>query len=211
MSSERRFTMKMQMVVLIGTLTIATLFVPRPALSQEEPMLSEPSPATTAAAKADEKNSYFALKAGGWSMQEDDIKDSNTGFYGEIAFGTKFNRFAGMEFGIGYLRNEGEFLSTTTRTTMIPLNLSLRLGIPIAVVEPYFLAGGGFSFVTVEVGSESATKVKPGYHGGVGVDVNIGTLIIGVEGRYFVLKGEVLGRSVDLDGSTIAAKAGVRF
>jgi len=116
-----------------------------------------------------------------------------------------------MEFGVGYLRNEGEFLFTTTRTTMIPLNLSLRFGIPIAVVEPYFLVGGGFSFVTVEVGSESATKVKPGYHGGVGVDVNIGSLIIGVEGRYFVLKGEVLGRSVDLDGSTIAAKAGVRF
>jgi hypothetical protein len=57
----------------------------------------------------------------------------------------------------------------------------------------------------------STTTANLGYHSGMAVDLNFGAFVIGLEGRYFVMKGEVLGQTVDLDGSTIALKAGIRF
>ncbi len=158
-----------------------------------------------------DKSSYVVLKGGGWSLREENIKDSNTGAYAELAFGGKFNRYLGAEFGIGYLETEGKFLAADTKASVVPLNLSLRLGIPIAVIEPYVIAGGGLYFTTVQIGASSTTTANGGYQTGLGVDINLGSFLIGLEGRYFVIKGEALDRTIDLDGSTVALKAGIRF
>ena len=113
--------------------------------------------APTAAPKKDDRTSYFVFKGGEWSLQEKDVKDSSTGTYWEIAYGGKFNPYIGVELGLGYMSTEGKLFSTTAKVHTIPLNLSLRLGIPIAIVEPYVLLGGGLYFNAIEVGSASTT------------------------------------------------------
>ena len=158
-----------------------------------------------------DRNNYVVLKGGGWSLRETDIKDSNMGGYAEFAAGEKFNRFVGMEFGIGYMEAKGKYLLADAKANVVPVNLSLRFGVPIAVVEPYVIAGGGLYFTTVKIGPASTTTANGGYHGGLGLDLNLGAFLAGIEARYFVIKGEALGRTFDLDGSTVAVKAGIRF
>ncbi len=62
---------------------------------------------------------------------------------------------------------------------------------------------------SAEVGPASATIANLGYHSGLGIDLKFGTLVIGFEGRHFVMTGKVLETTVDLDGNTVALKAGV--
>jgi hypothetical protein len=191
---ERRTPMKRMIVTLMGMFVGGIMIAASPALSFEQ-----------------DRNSYFVFKGGGWSLQEKDIKDAKTGTYWEIAYGGKFNPYIGAELGLGYMSTEGKLFFTTAKVQTIPLNLSLRLGIPIAIVEPYVLLGGGLYVSMIEVGPASTTIANFGYQGGLGVDLNLGAFVVGLEGRYFVMKGEVLGTTVDLDGSTLALKAGFRF
>jgi hypothetical protein len=186
--------MKRMIVTLMGMFVLGITIAASPALSQER-----------------DRTSYFVFKGGGWSLQDKDVKDASTGTYWEIAYGGKFNRYIGAEFGLGYMSTEGKLFFTSAKVHTIPLNLSLRLGIPVAMVEPYVLLGGGLYISTIEVGPASTTTANFGYQSGLGVDLNLGAFVVGLEGRYFVMKGEALGTTVDLDGTTVALKAGFRF
>jgi hypothetical protein len=64
---------------------------------------------------------------------------------------------------------------------------------------------------TIEVGSRSASTVAAGYHVGLGVDVALGPVLVGIESRYFSTIGQTFDGDVSLDGYLYAAKAGIRF
>ncbi len=221
--------MKTPAVILTGALYAAMILAANPVLSQDAtPAFARPeSPAapvfamgsTMIAASAavptalmmDEQYSYFVVKAGGWTLREQDIKNADLGTFGELAFGGKYNRYVGGEFGIGYLATKGDYLQGEAKVSTIPVNISLRLGIPISIVEPYVIAGGGLYITTIDAGPVTNTTARAGYQAGLGVDVNIGSFIVGVEGRYFVISGAVSGTDINLDGYTVAAKAGIRY
>jgi hypothetical protein len=169
-------------------------------------MLSAATPA-----RSEEKMSYVVLKGGQWAVQSDKLTDENVGSFGEIAFGGKFNPFLGAEFGVGRYEAKGTYRTSRADIHTTPISLSLRLGVPIAIVEPYFILGGGAYFTTIDIGSISTRIVKPGYHAGLGVDINLGALLLGVEGRYFSTTGQTFDADISLHGYALAAKAGIRF
>lgn len=204
--------MPAKIIILIGTLVATVLAAGRTAMSQESQPPSAPPPAgATMTVASTVRSSYVALKGGAWWMGDRDVNEPETGTYWEVAFGSKFNDFVGSELSFGYLSTEGTLLSLPVKVRSIPLNLSLRVGVPIVLVKPYALLGGGLYLNTLEIGPVRTTVANLGYHSGLGIDFNIGAIVVGIEGRYFVMKGEVLGTTVDLDGRTIAVKAGVRF
>ncbi len=185
--------MRTRMIVSVATLYAATLFFATGVWSQED------------------RTSYLVLKAGPWSLRSDNLTNENTGSYGEIALGGKFNPYLGMEFGVGYLSAEGAYRSSRADVRTTPVLLSLRVGVPIVIVEPYFLLGGGAYFTTIDIGSTSTSTVKAGYHAALGVDVNLGPLLVGAEARYFETTGKTFDADINLHGYILAAKAGIRF
>lgn len=207
---RRKYNRNTAASFLFALLILLSFGAIRPAMAHE----SVAAPLALAAATAtpsDEHASSMVLKAGAWTMQDRDVKDPDTRSSWELAFGGKINRYVGTELGFGYQSTDGKFLSLDTKTRMVPVNFSLRFGVPVVLVEPYVLVGGGLYVTTIEVGSASTTTVKPGYHGSLGVDFNLGSFIAGIEGRYFVITGEALGRKIELDGKSVALKAGFRF
>jgi hypothetical protein len=217
--------MKTRMIAAAGILSI-TMFAAAPSVwSQEAPSPPAPSapvssaptatPATASPAppaeKKDERTSYIVLKTGPWSLKSDSLSGENSNFYGEIAFGGKFNPFFGAEFSVGRFDAEANYGADRADVSTIPVLLSLRLGVPIAIVEPYVLFGGGAYFTTIDVGSRSASTVAGGYHVGLGVDVALGPVLVGIESRYFSTVGQTFDADISLDGYTYAVKAGVRF
>lgn len=216
--------MMTRMIVAVGMVSMTMLFAATSVRSQESaptspPALSSVATATSAvvsaaqppAPKQEARTAYVVIKTGQWSLQSDSLSNENTRSYGEIAFGGKFNPFLGAEFSVGRFEADATYRSTTANVRTTPVLLSLRLGIPIAVVEPYFLLGGGAYFTSIDVGSHSTSAVKAGYHVGLGVDINLGALLLGVESRCFSTTGQNYDSDVSLDGYLYAAKVGIRF
>ena len=221
--------MKMRMIVTAVLISIAMLAVATSVHSQEAVSPSSPSasaapaPAissaptvtpvvvTPAEKKKDERSSYIVLKSGPWSLKSDSLTNENANSYGEIAIGGKFNQFFGMEFSVGQFNADAKYGADKADVSTIPVLLSLRLGVPIAIVEPYFFFGGGAYFTTIDVRSRSTSTVAAGYHVGLGVDVALGPVLVGIEGRYFATAGKTFDTNISLDGYVYALKAGIRF
>ena len=94
----------------------------------------------------------------------------------------------------------------------IPLLLTLRLAIPIAMVSPHVDLGGGVYFNQATVGDQSLDDTTAGWHAGAGCDVMLGRLVVGADLRYMGVAPtfSTIGK-ITLDRYAVLLKAGVRF
>jgi hypothetical protein len=146
-----------------------------------------PSAATTgaspvtppASAPREEYSSYVVLK-GGWFGSSSDFQGESFSGSGawEVAVGT--GRVFGVEISGGSMTTEAAGLEITT----VPLLLSLRLQVPIAVVAPFVEGGAGAYFNRATVGGATFDDVTAGWHAGLGCDVLLGRLLLGAQARY---------------------------
>lgn len=209
---------------LAALLTAAVLTIPAPTLAQgtapaatpTAAPAAAPSPATatgtpaapaTAAPKAPEYTTYVALK-GGWFGSDGDFEGDSFSGAGtwEIAYGT--GRILGVEFSGGSMVTKAGGLEVTT----VPLLLSLRLQVPIAVVYPFAELGAGLYLNRLRIGGISLDDATLGFHGGLGCDVHLGRLLIGAQARYMGISPtfETVG-SLTLDRYEVMLRAGYLF
>jgi outer membrane protein W len=198
----------------------------------------QPAQQQVKAATAPDLKSYFVLKAGVFYPQGD-LKDLNTGFNGEIAYGYRFHENMALELGSGYLTAgntyrtaiDGTGLALKERVYAIPLTLTFKGIMPVGNgFEVYGLAGGGgyyirnhSTFTIADVGRVSTTDHSLSYGGFLGAGATYDMTrewFVGLEGKYLVtdrpklttnLGGEALSANFRLQGITGAANIGYRF
>jgi hypothetical protein len=138
-----------------------------------------PPPIAPAAPKEAEYTTYVALKGGWFGSQGDFQGDSFSGAgTWEIAYGT--GRILGVEFSGGSMVTKAAGAEVTT----IPLLLSLRLQLPIAVVYPFAELGAGLYLNRLRIAGVALDDATLGFHGGLGCDVHLGRLLVGAQARY---------------------------
>jgi len=153
-------------------------------------------------------NGYLLLKAGGYDPQANDVKDLDTGFNGEIAVGKFFLPFLGVEFGAGYF----EASKDPVKLTVYPVTLAAKLRLPIPLVKPYAIGGGGAYFSKAETtGGGSKSDTAFGYFAGVGVDFKVAFLLLNMEGKYLWAEPTFNGSNVKIDGAVVTAGVGIEF
>ena len=150
--------------------------------------------------------SYFSLMGGAYVPEGTDLDADNadTGFAGLLVFGYMANPFVGFQTDIGYFETSGD---NNLQVSAIPLVVSVKVGIPIAFIEPYVLGGGGVYFASTETYYLNENSVEFGAHAAAGINFNFGRFQIGAEARYIWLEANGL----NVDGVMAMGKIGTRF
>ena len=150
--------------------------------------------------------SYFSLMGGAYVPEGTDLDNNNadTGFAGLLAFGYMANPFVGFQTDIGYFETSGD---NNLQVSAIPVVVSLKVGIPIAFIEPYALFGGGVYFASTETSYLNDNTIEFGAHAAAGINFNFGRFQIGAESRYIWLEASGL----NVDGLMVMGKLGTRF
>jgi outer membrane protein W len=187
---------------------------------------------------APDPKSYFVLK-GGIFYPQGDLKELNTGFNGEFAYGYRFNKNLAFELGSGYMQVgktyrtavDGTALSLKESVYAIPLTLTVKGILPLnKAFEVYGLVGGGgyyihnrSTFSDADLGRFSGTGHSLTYGGfaGIGANYNITReWFVGLEGKYLVtdrpkITTNIAGVAADtnfrLQGIQTTANIGYRF
>jgi len=182
----------------------------------------------------DFKRNYIVLKGGAYTPTSSDLDGFDTGFSGEVAFGTYLSRNLALEFGGGFSKTEGNFYGhdyylgsyyETDTLEMKPVTVSLKLIAPFEGGEFYVLGGMGANFVygKIEINSQyygnlSISDDQVAFIGqlGAGMSFNITpNLFLGFEGKYIwsTVEFEYYGYTLDatLDGFLYTANVGFRF
>lgn len=151
-------------------------------------------------------DSYLLLKAGAYDPQANDVENLDTGFYGEIAAGHYFLPFLGVELAGGYTQASKD----NADLTVYPLTLAAKLRLPLPVVKPYAIAGGGAYFSKAEVsGGGSSSDTAFGYFAGAGVDFKVTVLLLNIEARYLWAEPTFNGSKTNIDG--VVGTVGIGF
>ncbi|HET9595689.1 MAG TPA: outer membrane beta-barrel protein [Anaeromyxobacteraceae bacterium] len=155
----------------------------------------------------DDRSTYLAFKFGGFgssgTYQGNDFGGATTW---ELAVGT--GRVLGVEISGGSMTTSAGELSVRT----IPLLLSLRLAIPIAMVSPFLEGGGGAYFNEASLRGRSVDDVTAGWHVGAGVDVHVGRVLVGAQGRYMGIAPTFSSiGTLTLDRYEILGRIGILF
>ena len=148
--------------------------------------------------------SYFSLMGGVYAPEGTDIEDADTGFAGLLAFGYMANPFVGFQTDVGYFETSGD---NNLQVSAIPVVVSLKVGIPIAFIEPYVLGGGGVYFASTETAFLYENSIEFGAHAAAGINFNFGRFQVGAEARYIWLEASGL----NVDGLLAMGKLGTRF
>lgn len=152
-------------------------------------------------------DSYFLVKAGAYTPEASDVKDFDTGFNVEAALGRYFLPFLSAELGGGYLESSnGPF-----KLTVYPVTLAARLRLPLPVVKPYGIAGGGAYFTSMDTPSGSKSSTPFGYFAGAGVDFKIAFLILNLEAKYIWVQPSFSGTDTKINGVVTTAGLGLEF
>jgi outer membrane protein W len=175
-------------------------------------------------------DSYTALKLGIYSPEEDPIKDFDTGFNGEISFGSYITSNIVLEVGVGYFESEGPgaivipgpvVVPADGEIYVIPVTVNAKYLYPAGGFEPYAEAGVGVYVADADLSgggvdlSDQYTNFGVFLGAGVNFDITK-NIFFGVEGRYhWVARHEFeLGQAlqhVEIDGFTATANVGYRF
>ena len=170
-----------------------------------------------------QKPSYGVLKLGAFLPESSDLgnQDAHTGFAGQLAFGYYANPYIAVEAGFGYFESKGTVSNVDRKFSAWPLEVSARLVLPIAFVEPYLLGGVGGYFTRAEIGNLGKDSIEFGYFGGGGLNFNLGkSYFIGAEAKYLVVKipivyvtpyGTHSESTIDLNGVTVTGNLGYRW
>ncbi len=170
------------------------------------------------------KTSYAVLKAGSFFPESSDLdkQDANNGFVGQAGFGYYLSPYFSLEAAVGYLETKGKLADTDRKYSLFPLEVSGKLGLPLAgFLEPYLAVGVGGYYVKAKAGNLEETSWRAGFFGGGGVNLNFGeTFFIGVEARYLVLSAPTPTATpytnsgtmnTNLDGVIVTGNLGFRF
>jgi len=113
-----------------------------------------------------------------------------------------------LEGSLGYYSTD----YTYGKTTVWPVSLSVKAGIPVRRLFPYAIAGGDLYFVDAEFAGVSDSDTPLGYHLGAGVEFSVsGNFYVGVEYRYTYVEATLFGVNQKLDGGGTTGTFGVRF
>ena len=110
-----------------------------------------------------------------------DIDGLDTGYFGEVAFGTEVLPFLSLEAALGVFAAEGDF---DTDLTGVPLVLNGRLEVPILIVELYGGLGVGGMYADYNLGVLEDSDFLLCGTAFVGLEVGLGKLAVGAEYRY---------------------------
>ncbi len=186
------------------------LLLPTLAVAQAAETPATPAAAPVAeAAKppAEDFGSWLVVK-GGWFGTSEDYQGESFSGSGEweVAVGT--GRVLGIELGGGSMTTSAGGLEVRS----IPLLLTIRLALPIAMVTPHLDVGGGVYFNAVTLRDRSFDDTTGGWHAGAGCDVALGRLVVGADVRYMGIAPtfSTIGK-ITLDRYAALLKAGVRF
>ena len=152
-------------------------------------------------------DSYLLVKGGAYTPQSSDMDSFSTGGLAEIAVGHYFLPFLSAELGGGYFesKNGGDKLST------YPLTLAARLRVPLPIVKPYAILGGGAYFTTLDTSAGSKDDTAYGYFAGAGVDFKITFLLLNIEAKYLWVEPSFSGTDRNIEGVVVTAGVGVEF
>ena len=152
-------------------------------------------------------DSYFLVKGGAYTPEASDMDNFNTGVNAEVAVGHYFLPFLSGELGGGYFesKNGGDKLS------VYPLTLAARLRVPLPVVKPYAILGGGAYFTTLDTSAGSKDDTAYGYFAGAGVDFKITFLLLNIEAKYLWAQPSFSGSDTKIDGVVVTAGLGLEF
>jgi opacity protein-like surface antigen len=150
---------------------------------------------------------YLLLKGGVYSPQADDVDNFDEGAAVELALGKFILPMVALELGGGYFEssNNGADL------TVYPLTLAAKVRLPLPIVKPYAIAGGGAYFAELETpGGGSVDDTAFGYFAGVGIDFKVLFLLVNLEAKYFRAQPD-FGVDVDIDGMQATVGVGLEF
>lgn len=153
-------------------------------------------------------DSYLLVKAGAYTPEASDLDGFDTGFNGELAIGRFVMPFLGIELGGGYFESS----NGPTDLSVYPLTLAARFRLPLPIVKPYAIAGGGAYFANIDGpfgGSQDDTAF--GYFAGAGVDFKILFLLVNLEAKYLWAQPSFSGVDVNIDGIVATVGVGVEF
>jgi opacity protein-like surface antigen len=152
-------------------------------------------------------DSYLLVKAGAYTPQAGDMDNYSTGANAEVAVGHYFLPFLSGELGGGYFesKNGGDKLS------VYPLTLAARLRVPLPVVKPYAILGGGAYFTTLDTSAGSKDDTAYGYFAGAGVDFKIAFLLLNIEAKYLWVEPSFSGANKNIEGVVATVGVGVEF
>ncbi len=179
---------------------------------------------------------YVVLKGGIFSPQGD-VKQLDTGFNGELAYGLRFSRFAALEIGSGYFDLGHADRSLVARSNVsldgdmyaIPFTIALKAILPLGRFELYGLGGGGGYYVhangTVQTRfgrrSEGFDTVVAGGFLGAGITYNFTrAFFLGLEGKYLWTSnpdfevhdhGQSVRTDFNIEGVQATVNVGYRF
>jgi hypothetical protein len=152
-------------------------------------------------------DSYLLVKGGAYTPQSSDMDSFSTGGIVEGAVGHFFLPFLSGELGGGYFesKNGGNKLS------VYPLTLAARLRVPLPIVKPYAILGGGAYFTTLDTSSGSKSDTAYGYFAGAGVDFKIAFLLLNIEAKYLWVEPSYSGTSFNIEGVVATLGVGLEF
>jgi len=152
-------------------------------------------------------DSYLLVKGGVYTPQASDMDSFSTGGVAEGAVGHYFLPFLAGELGGGYFESKdgGKKLS------VYPLTLAARLRVPLPIVKPYAILGGGAYFTTRDTSAGSTDDTAYGYFAGAGVDFKIAFLLLNIEAKYLWVEPSYSGTNFNIEGVVATAGVGVEF
>jgi len=182
-------------------------------------------------------NSYVALRAGAFSPNSDDqgLKDFDTGYNIEVAYGYKITPYFAVEGGVGRYSAKreasytyGSYSSTDTMTfSAIPITATAKGVLPLADDKFELYGGAGLGYYLAYAKYESKSNVVGytesstsysnsdsasafGFHVVGGADFNISeTIAIGAEAKWISVEPEFSGSAIKIGG--LIFNAGVKF
>ena len=152
-------------------------------------------------------DSYLLVKAGAYSPQASDVDNFDTGVDAEVAVGHYFLPFLSGELGFGYFESE----NGPNKLEVYPATLAARLRLPLPIVKPYAILGGGAYFTNLDTPSGSKSDTPFGYFAGAGVDFKITFLLLNIEAKYLFAEPSFSGADTKIDGVVVTAGVGLEF
>ena len=132
--------------------------------------------------------SHTSIALGAFIPMEDlDRAGVDTGFWGDITFGHRLNKFISIEPSVGFFTASGNGIDVYG----VPLMIDARLGIPVLILEPYVGAGIGAAWIHSKIpGAGSNDDFTYIWDAFLGLEVKLGGFRIGAEYKY-VQSGDV--------------------
>jgi opacity protein-like surface antigen len=153
-------------------------------------------------------DSYLLVKAGAYTPEASDLNNFSTGANAEVVVGHYFMPFLSGELGFGYFESKND----SYKLSVYPATIAARLRLPLPVVKPYAILGGGAYFTTMDTPSSgSMSNTAFGYFAGAGVDFKITVLLLNIEAKYLWAQPSFSGIDTKIDGVVVTAGLGLEF